>query len=1287
MSLKKASSSLVSRSRVGFTPTGGGAAVTISNVIVTDSSWNNLDDTAVGTSSSYIKIIGSGFVVNPSVYIGTTQVSSGSITFVSSTELRVVLPSLSLGTQNLFVFNTDYSGAIWSAGLVVSGFPDYTQTTYTSSTPLSVSVQLLATGDAPLTYALQGGSSLPAGTSLSSSGLITGTTTDGTYQFTVIVSDAQNQSFQQQLTLTITSTDQYFNRTVLAINGDINTFVSDGSTNNSPITINGDTKPSKFSPYNTNWSVYIDGTDYLEVTQNASLAFQGGGAWTWESFVYPITGGIVYSSYTGPSNSGGSFIFSVGTSIGFSWILNGTDTWSFDSGSTGSTANSVQLNAWSHCAVSYDGAGSLKFFVNGTLNATFSRTVNVDTLVYNIRVGRSMHPSFPSQFGGYLSNMRFVKGTALYTSSFTAPTSALTAVANTVFLGFTSNRMTYDASSVNNTITPFNTPQTTSFGPFTETDTTTGSGYFDGSGDYLTLPSDAALNLGTGAFSVEFWVYITSLAENPTFINTNGTLIFYEVTGSNRGLCAFANSAAQLTSSTTALPLNAWNHVVVCRNSSGNLSSFVNGIRLATVASNTSTFDFSGGIVNRYFPSSSGHLFGYTSSLRIVKGSTPYDPTQSTLTVPSASLTAIANTSLLTLQTRQPVNNHTFIDVSGNNNLITRNGNPTQGSFSPFSPAGWSNYFDGSGDYLSTPASSHNAIMGASSLTSTLSFTIECWIYMTAAPTSAQYGGVIGDMNPTGPADYWSFGPLNNNFLSFYWYDGSPRLATGNTTISLNSWTHIAVSSNSGALKLFVNGVQQTITGTSTLSNTTGSLGALTLGQFNSSTVVFTGYISNLRIVKQALYSTTFTPSTTPLTAIANTSLLTCQSNRFIDNSTNNFTITRNGDTKVVNFSPFAPTAAYSLATHGGSAYFDGGTGDYLQCATGIAIPSTGTFTIECWVYITVSSVQILVSQYTNTDPNRSTFSIDSTLNFNPVGIAGSTVVPLNQWNHCAVTRDSSNTLRIFLNGKVDATSANYTSAIQQIQTRISGFANTPTYVLNNAYISGLRITNTAVYTSEFTPPTAPVSSNSNTTLNLPFNNAAIVDVSSRNVMETVGDAKIVTSTRKYGTGSMYFDGTGDYLIMRPDPLFAFGTGDFTLEFWLYPVVAPTLFYAIYDVRPASSQGAYPFIYFNNDRTLRFWVNTADRITSSALSLNTWYHVAVSRSGTSTKMFLDGVQTGSTYTDTTTYIASNPIIGASYSGGASIANFFNGYIDDLRITKFARYTANFTPPTATFLAQ
>lgn len=87
------------------------------------------------------------------------------------------------------------------------------------------------------------------------------------------------------------------------------------------------------------------------------------------------------------------------------------------------------------------------------------------------------------------------------------------------------------------------------------------------------------------------------------------------------------------------------------------------------------------------------------------------------------------------------------------------------------------------------------------------------------------------------------------------------------------------------------------------------------------------------------------------------------------------------------------------------------------------------------------------------------------------------------------------------------------------------------------------------------------------------------------------------------------------------------------------------------------------------------------------MSATTWTHIALCRSGSSTRLFLDGVQTGSTYTDTNNYLgpANRPVIGASglSLGGSAL----NGYIDDLRITKFARYTANFTPPTAAFPTQ
>jgi len=176
MSLKTASQNRASNFTFTNSRSGGGgvgtSSVSITSIVVTDSNFNNLDDTAIATSNSYIKIIGSGFNSSANIWVAGTKLSSG-VTYVNSTEIRVTMPSVSLGNTNIFVFNPDNSGAIWAPGLLVSGTPDFTQTAYTSATPLEVSVQLLATGDATLTYELQAGSSLPGTLTLSSGGLIT----------------------------------------------------------------------------------------------------------------------------------------------------------------------------------------------------------------------------------------------------------------------------------------------------------------------------------------------------------------------------------------------------------------------------------------------------------------------------------------------------------------------------------------------------------------------------------------------------------------------------------------------------------------------------------------------------------------------------------------------------------------------------------------------------------------------------------------------------------------------------------------------------------------------------------------------------------------------------------------------------------------------------------------------------------------------------------------------------------------------------------------------------------
>jgi hypothetical protein len=282
--------------------------------------------------------------------------------------------------------------------------------------------------------------------------------------------------------------------------------------------------------------------------------------------------------------------------------------------------------------------------------------------------------------------------------------------------------------------------------------------------------------------------------------------------------------------------------------------------------------------------------------------------------------------------------NNTFLDGSTNNFTITRNGNTTQGTFSPYGP-NWSNYLAGAGNYFQTPASSASTIVGT--LSNTANLTIECWIYPTAYNSSANFPGLIGDMAATIENNNWSWGITNTGTLMIYWnVSGTQLRANSTNTVSLNTWTHIALNVAAGAITMYINGTSQGLSGTTTLSTPSTSNGYLVIGQWNNgsggtggtSNGLYTGYISYLRVVKASNYTSSFTPSTTPLTAITSTSLLYCQSNRFRDNSTNNLAITPGGTPTIQRFSPFSPTAAYSAGTIGGSGYFDG-TGDNLSVA------------------------------------------------------------------------------------------------------------------------------------------------------------------------------------------------------------------------------------------------------------------------------------------------------------------------------------------------------------------
>jgi len=637
-------------------------------------------------------------------------------------------------------------------------------------------------------------------------------------------------------------------------------------------------------------------------------------------------------------------------------------------------------------------------------------------------------------------------------------------------------------------------------------------------------------------------------------------------------------------------------------------------------------------------------------------------------------------------------NNNVFVDSSNNNFAITRNGNTTQGTFSPYSPAGWSAYFDGNGDNLLLPFSTAFNLPG--------DFTIELWVNLNT------HGGVVlncgGGLNVawasyqiTSNADGINFAAssANNGYTI-----GSETGTTGRIgTIQLGRWNHIAITRSGDVYRGFVNGVQgytQTLTLAPYNQTTRGlSLGGGYANTWGTSSPVgvITGNLSSVRIIKgAALYTSNFTPPTEPLTVVSGTSLLTLQDNRFIDRSTNNFTITRNGDTRITPFSPFIPQNPYDPSVHGGSAYFDG-TGDYISNTSGDSLNfGTGAFTVEMWLYAdTVSTTQFQVAMTTNPQSNNG-FQIynrntSTALVFGGISVSEhviiSNMIP-SQWYHIAVSRVSTGTNQtfVFVNGVLTNT---YTVTDNF---NINGFnlGGYNTSIFWNGYISNVRVVKgTALYTANFTPPAEPLTPVANTSLLLNFTNSNIFDETGKVVLETVGDAKVSTSVVKYGDGSIAFDGSGDYLV-SPDPLIVnFGTGDFTVECWMYIISNPT-YATIFDSRSTGGFLNTVCGVINTAGTLYLdFVYAGARLTGTTpIATSQWNHLSISRSSGVIRLFVNGIADGSvTYSTTIVPNGTNVWFGAGGKGGTPI--YFDGHISDLRVTKgHARYTANFTPPTA-----
>ena len=635
--------------------------------------------------------------------------------------------------------------------------------------------------------------------------------------------------------------------------------------------------------------------------------------------------------------------------------------------------------------------------------------------------------------------------------------------------------------------------------------------------------------------------------------------------------------------------------------------------------------------------------------------------------------------------------NSNITDSSTNNHTITVLGDANAGTFSPYRHGGYSTYFDGTGDNYTVPSGLH---LG------TGDFTFEFWIWPDEDWTNTA-GKIFMNTESSGSGTTWTFHVSNYNGyngLTFgYGVYGSYTVGkyVDNYWVPQGEWTHLVAQRRNGTIEIYVNGVSQTLStynenGTFSDSvNLTSNLTTRTL--FNGAKA----YVSDLRLVTGSyVYDGDFTPSTENITAVTNTTLLTNQ-NQFpylVDNSPNAYTITSNGNTSIKPFSRY-DNFKYETAVHGGSVYFDG-TDD------GLIIPAAAwdrdaDYTVECWAYA-IGGLSIALSRNRQA-ADGVVFSIGGSYTvFLGIGRDDVNTWDLNytgsvdlryQWHHLALTHDASEKrYKIYVDGVnvFNGTSAYHPGSLNTVFNIGCGDTmNAGTTSYSQGWIADHRITDSIVYTANFTPPTAPLSS-TGSVLHIQGTDASIIDKSQSTNLQLIGNTTGSTTQVKFAdTKSMYFDGAGDYITADQIPL---GTGDFTIEAYTYLDARLTSFPCIFNNYSTFSAGSLGlFAGHNSATTTNYQVahngTGFPTINAGPITYDQWVHLCLERYNGTITLYKDGTSIGSfSSTISLNGVGSNFYIGTA---GDSISTaYLNGWIQDFRVTKgLARYTANFTPPT------
>jgi hypothetical protein len=1230
---------------------------------------------------------------------------SGSNNLVGNTYTRLTATAATTGRTNTrdVVFNVAPDIVTWSSPA------DTTQYVLAGGSAMA-NVSLVASSAAgqQLVYSAN---TLPAGTTISGNAIY-GTPSSAQSVFTLLTATANvtNRSATRYISWVITLGDTYFKYTTLALNSSTtaNTFINDSSNNNFGLTIAGDTKGTPFNPYQEGYySNYFDGTgDYLTLPSTSGFAF-GTKDFTIECWIYVTS--TTNGNQSILSSNGGWGTGAVVVKAYHAGFIS-LSAYDYNAGGAKMLSYATPMNQWVHVAITRSGT-TFTLYVNGTNQSTVTSSITINFNSSGTLIGyNGTIDTTSSYMTGYISNLRVVKGTAVYTSGFTPSTTPLTAVSGTTLLTCQSNRFIDNSNSAypitrnGDTSISQNIPFTTPTNAITNT-----GGYSVGfnSNWMETSAANAAFNLYNISFTLEGWFYFRSL--------NNGAYLFSirPASGSNYSVGWYMNGTAGQVDITFAgasggalgaagsISTGSWQHIGLGYTSATNtMTMYVNGIATGTSVNylnGISNYDMIFGIGNINNGYTNALLNANVSNVRVIRGqnlfSGNFTPSTSPLTRTTvghtgggAASSITGTVSLLTCQDSKILDNSTnafnfTTTTDGTGPRITTSYPFTQNTTTTTVTSLGSAYFDGTGDYLTTP-DNVNLQFG------TGDFTVECWIYPTSI-SGAQKGIISKGSNTTG----WELriGGAVSSGLDFSY---TSTAVTSAFAVTLNTWHHVALTRSGTSMKSFLNGVN---VGTATVSDNFNQTDILRVGDSRTANQPFTGYISDIRIVKgTAVYTSNFVPPQTPITPVANTQLLTCQTNGggnnygVVDNSPFQNILTRAGNTSQGSFSPYSVT--------GWSNYF-GGTGDYLTTPITSSGPldfGSGNWTVEAWVMYTGASLTggyrnfltfcndsgLPYIQFGTKTSTGYVFAEEGTPSTVPWTVAGTTLLTSNVWHHIAAVRNSNN-IYLYLDGVLQGSVA-YSGTHQTFaKVQIGSLKYSGSIIQDwTGYIANVRIVKgTAVYTSAFTPSTTPLTAIANTSL-LTCQSNRFIDNSPNNFALTNGGTPSVQAYSPFGTVSestpltysTYFNGSTDYLTVPSTIDHAFGTGDFTVEFWAYPTVNARQDWIDFD----SGQG-YRLLIMYYSNALGYYPANSVQITGPSLSLNTWYHIAVVRISGSSRMYVNGTQVGSTYADTTNFLAQPLSIGKDNAG----STYVTGYMSNVRITKGKGiYTGNFTVPTS-----